>query len=123
MDLRRITWIAHCDARIDWKKSLNIHRKDKRSKISRHHTLTSSSGSIVGTDQSKTSHHSFSTFSNTLWLIWASSNFLHSGSWTHHRTLCLTNNNHSSFSNFISSLDVSSISHPLLHDPIIILDS
>ncbi|RIA96716.1 hypothetical protein C1645_754305 [Glomus cerebriforme] len=34
-DIHKVTWLAHCDARIEWEKTLNITQKSKRSSAKR----------------------------------------------------------------------------------------
>ncbi|RIA85066.1 hypothetical protein C1645_831357 [Glomus cerebriforme] len=69
MDLRKITWLAHCDARADWEKSLNITQRTKRSKKPapnrRHHSRLPTSS-----NRAHNSPPHNPNFSSSLWLIW-----------------------------------------------------
>ncbi|RIA90850.1 hypothetical protein C1645_822864 [Glomus cerebriforme] len=89
---------------------------DKHPKLSRQPSSNKKNPTTPPLDDTLPSCRCPSAFSNTLWLIWASSNFLHSGSWTHHRTLTFCNNSSTSYSDFISSLPDFIISHPLVRD-------
>ncbi|RIA87251.1 hypothetical protein C1645_828042 [Glomus cerebriforme] len=114
MDLRKITWLAHCDARAEWEKSINI---TQRSKKSRYHVINDKSAPRSRSSSIRSPHlsqQSSNAFASSLWLIWASSNFLHSGSWTHHRSITLQHPVHTDFNSFITSCNLDLYVHPLL---------
>ncbi|RIA96719.1 hypothetical protein C1645_815036 [Glomus cerebriforme] len=118
MDLRKITWIAHCEARAEWEKSLNITQRSKRPSRRGSGSRTSRrSRQSVNTPISPRLPHS--VYAPSLWLIWTSSNFLHSGSWTHHRSVILHTIPTIDFSSFFLSLNLDLIIHPALsHNPV-----
>ncbi|RIA97523.1 hypothetical protein C1645_813930 [Glomus cerebriforme] len=114
MELRKITWLAHCDARSAWEKSINITQRTKRStKLRSSHRRPRTDSSLV--NQAQVSVREPNNFSSSLWLIWASSNFLHSGSWSHHRSITLQYGPNIDFIFFINSFSVITICHPLLY--------
>ncbi|RIA92046.1 hypothetical protein C1645_821194 [Glomus cerebriforme] len=120
-DIRKVTWLAHCDARIEWEKSINISQKSKKSSTRK-----------KSREQATTRHHRHPSayvpstptspvFDPSLWLIWASSNFLHSGSWSNYRSSCLLINDINNRRNFLLSLNGQIEFHPLILDSFILL--
>ncbi|RIA79528.1 hypothetical protein C1645_840489 [Glomus cerebriforme] len=114
MDIRKVTWLAHNDARIEWEKSINITKRSKHSahrassrrptarpRLSRTHTTRSST---IGNNYA---------FDPSMWLIWALSNFLHSGSWSEHRSTTLHHSDFIDFKTFISFLNLDLSIHPI----------
>ncbi|RIA83521.1 hypothetical protein C1645_833707 [Glomus cerebriforme] len=119
MDLRKITWLAHCDARAEWEKSLNISQCCKRPRQRTSSRQSASNSRVTQIHRTDTPSTTQNVYASSLWLIWASSNFLHSGSWTHHRSITLHYNIFFDFISFINSFNIDVIRHPLLlHDAV-----
>ncbi|RIA79378.1 hypothetical protein C1645_840838 [Glomus cerebriforme] len=114
MDLHKITWLAHCDARSAWKKSINITQHMKRlTKLRSSHRRPRTDLSLI--NQAQVSIRRPNNFSSSLWLIWASSNFLHLGSWSYHRSITLQYGPNIDFTFFINLFSVITICYPLLY--------
>ncbi|RIA79529.1 hypothetical protein C1645_840490 [Glomus cerebriforme] len=120
-DIRKVTWLAHCDARIERGKSQNITQRLKIAAKPRKRHPRSSTTRRSRTTPSSSLSPVDPTFDPQLWLIWASSNFLHSGSWSEYRSSHLYLNNHiNNRQQFISSFNFDSHSHPLMIDSFIL---
>ncbi|RIA96673.1 hypothetical protein C1645_815096 [Glomus cerebriforme] len=98
-----ITWLSHCDARNKWEKSINITKQSKKMKRPKSTSRTRINCSTASNRDTTSALVRQRLYASDLWFIWASSNFLHSGSWSHHRSVSL---HHNFTIDFNSSLNI-----------------